>query len=269
MFIVPELPEVETVVRRIRPDLVGSHFTGVSVLWERMVQTPLEAFYRDLPGRTILAVDRRGKYLVLTLSGGLTLLLHLKMTGDLRVVPAETEADPYARIIFGLNANRQLRFRDPRKFGRVYLTAEPQVVLGKLGPEPLGEALSEDAFVERLNGRRRKIKPFLLDQSFVAGLGNIYADEILFAAGIHPSRRTDDLSDEDKHRLYHAMRAVLRQAIGQRGSTLADRMYRGGQYQEQLQVYDREGEPCAACGTKIVRIRLAQRSAHFCPKCQT
>lgn len=264
----PELPEVETIMRRLRAPLIGRMFTDVQVEWERMVQVPVVELKARLPGQHIEAINRRGKYLVFRLSGEDSLIIHLKMTGDLRVTPASDPFHRHDRIAFRLDNGYQLRFKDPRKFGRVYLTEDPARILGRLGPEPLDDLFTEEDFLARFDHRSGRIKPLLLDQAFVAGLGNIYADEVLFLAGIRPQRRADTLLEEEKRRLYRAIRQVLAVAIEQKGTSLADEAYRGGSYQQRFLVYDRGDQPCPRCGSPIRRIRLGQRSAHFCSECQ-
>ena len=264
----PELPEVETIVRGLRGPLRGRLFVDVQVHWERMVQAPLPEFRARLSGQRIEEVHRRGKYLVFRLSGGDSLLIHLKMTGDLLVLSATDPLHPHDRVVFDLDNGHQLRFRDMRKFGRVYLTRDASQVVGQLGPEPLEEGFSEEDFLALFDRRSGRIKSLLLDQGFIAGLGNIYADEALFLAGIQPLRRSDTLGGEDKRRLYQAIRHVLSVAIEHKGTSLADKTYRGGRYQQQFLVYAREEQPCPVCGAPIRRIRLGQRSAHFCSSCQ-
>ena len=264
----PELPEVETIVRGLRGPLVGRTFVGVQVGWERAIQTPVEELRKRLPGQCIEDVGRRGKYLLFRLSEGDSLIIHLKMTGDLQVLPAIVPFDRHSHTIFDLDNGYQLRFRDPRKFGRVYLTSDPALVLGRLGPEPLDDTFAEDDFLALFDHRSAMIKPLLLNQQFVAGIGNIYADESLFLAGIRPERRADTLSEEERRRLYRAIRQVLTTAIEHMGASLADEAYRGGKYQERFLVYGRRDQPCVTCGTSVQRIRLGQRSAHFCRYCQ-
>ncbi len=264
----PELPEVETIVRRLRDPLVGRTFGDVGVAWERMVQVPVADLKTRLPGQCVEAINRRGKYLVFYLSGGDCLIIHLKMTGDLRVVPSSDPAHQHDRIVFDLDDGHQLRFRDTRKFGRVYLTENPAEVLGRLGPEPLDDRFSDADFLALFDHRSARIKSLLLDQAFIAGLGNIYADEALFLAGIRPQRRADTLQDEDKRRLHRAIRRVLGIAIEKKGTSLTDEAYRGGRYQQQFLVYGRGEQPCPNCSTPVRRIQLGQRSAHFCPSCQ-
>lgn len=264
----PELPEVETIARGLQRVLPGAVFARVTVNWRpTVVRSPLEV-ERRLPGQRVEHVGRRGKYLVIALAGGDAVLVHLKMSGRLYVCTAAEAADPYCRVAFDLEDGRQLRFRDPRKFGRVYLTTDVAALLGHLGPEPLAEGFTEEAFLVRLSRHRGRIKPLLLDQTFVAGVGNIYADEALFAAGIRPQRRADSLNEVEVRMLYGALRQVLSRGIDLNGATLPDGMFQGGSFQNSFCVYSRAGEPCPACGTAIERIRLGQRSAHYCPACQ-
>ncbi|MGQ9784882.1 MAG: bifunctional DNA-formamidopyrimidine glycosylase/DNA-(apurinic or apyrimidinic site) lyase [Anaerolineae bacterium] len=265
----PELPEVETIMRYLRQEVLpGRTITRVSVGWQPMVQrSPLNVL-TELPGRCIQQVDRRGKYIVFSLSGGVVLLVHLKMSGRLYICAADAVPDPYTRITFALDDGREMRFRDPRKFGRVYLTPDIALVLGHLGPEPLDERFTAEAFLARINGQRGMIKPLLMNQSFLAGIGNIYADEALFQARIHPRRRAETLSEDEKRALYHAIRRVLVRSIELNGATLADGMYYGGSFQNDFCVYSREGQPCPVCGSVIERIKIGQRSSYFCPTCQ-
>jgi formamidopyrimidine-DNA glycosylase len=264
----PELPEVETIARGLKQDLPGSVIVRVTVEWRPMVErSPLEVA-ACLPGQRIEQVGRRGKYLVLALESGDTLLVHLKMSGRLYLCAAGEPPDPYCRVTFDLNGGRQLRFVDPRKFGRVYLTADGAALLSHLGPEPLDDNFTVDCFLARLSQRRGRIKSLLLDQTFVAGVGNIYADETLFAARIRPERRAESLEESEGVELYAALRQVLNRGIDLNGATLPDGVYRGGSFQSSFCVYGRAGEPCPVCGTAVERIRLGQRSAHYCPICQ-
>jgi formamidopyrimidine-DNA glycosylase len=270
----PELPEVETIVRSLRSDLSGRIILAAAVSWPRTVAaSTVEAFRQRIAGQRVETVGRRGKYITLRLSGGDWLLIHLKMSGRLQVAPAETPPGEHVRAVFYLDDGRQLVFRDPRKFGRLHLTDDPETVLGALGPEPLADDFTPGAFADRLRRRRGRLKPLLLNQQFVAGLGNIYADEALFAARLHPQRTADTLSDAEIAALYHAVRRVLHQGIENHGTTLDDRGYRdardeAGSNQENLYAYGRTGQPCAECGAPIQRIVLNGRSAHFCPHCQ-
>jgi formamidopyrimidine-DNA glycosylase len=268
----PELPEVENYRRDLQNLLVGRRFTGVYIDWPRQVAVPdVETFKARLPGQVITQVGRRGKYLVFHLSRDF-LLIHLRMSGRLHVEPTSAPPDPHAHVVLRLDGREELRFRDPRKFGRVYLVDDPRRVVEKLGPEPLEEGFTAERLAEMLARRRGRIKSLLLNQEFLAGLGNIYADEALHAAGIHPLRPADTLTHEEVRRLHAAIRATLLKAIEQRGTTFdgfyLDARGRPGRYQSRLAVYGRAGEPCLGCGTPIQRIVVGQRGTHFCPRCQ-
>jgi formamidopyrimidine-DNA glycosylase len=264
----PELPEVETVVRGLRGPLVGRIFRDVTVTWPNSIKTPLAELKSRLPGQRIEAITRRGKYLQFHLSQGDTLCIHLKMSGELLVEPASDPLHPHVRTIFDLDNGHQLRFKDARKFGRVYLVDNPDKVVGKLGPEPLADDFSGEDFKGLFWKRKGRLKPLLLNQEFMAGVGNIYADESCFLAGIDPRRQVDQLSAAELERLYEAIRRVLQAGIMHRGASF-DQVYRGGEFQNHFQVYDRAGKPCLKCGATIERIVLGGRSTHFCPNCQT
>lgn len=273
----PELPEVENTVRDLKPLLVGRRICGVDVRWTRSVDGMLpEVFSRALTGRQITNTDRRGKYLLFPLDSNQTLILHLRMTGQLHLHAAEEPPDRHTHVIFDLDNGQALHYRDMRKFGRFYLVDDPETVVGKLGPEPLSETFTPLEFWHAIQDRRAAIKGLLLDQAIVAGLGNIYADEALFLAGIDPRRPGNSLSLADCQRLHTSVRQTLAQAVREGGSTLGGSAlsnYRRpvgvqGQYQERHQVFRRTGEPCPVCGTPIQRIKLAQRSTHFCAHCQ-
>jgi formamidopyrimidine-DNA glycosylase len=270
----PELPEVETVVRGLRDPLVGRTITGVTFDWPRALGAPDSAvFPARIAGQRIRTVDRRGKYVVIVLDPD-TLIVHLKMTGRLYVVPDETvdHADRWVHFTFQLDNAHQLRFSDARKFGRVYLVEDPAEVLGALGPEPLDDHFTLDAFRARIAGRSGQIKPLITNQQFIAGVGNIYADEALWASRIHPMRAADSLSADEIAALYAAIRATLRDGVAREGASV--NWYRKpdgtkGTAQQTLQVYGRAGEPCPRCGQPIVRIVVAQRGTHLCTACQT
>lgn len=255
-------------MRRLRAPLLGRRFIQVRFTWPPMARPSTEVFSSRLPGQSVTEVARRGKYVLMSLSGGDTLLVHLKMTGDLRVVARDQAEHRHDRVVFDLDNGQQLRFNDPRKFGRLYLTDSPASIVGQLGPEPLDEAFDESAFIVRFERRAGRIKALLTDQTFIAGVGNIYADEALFLARIHPLRRAAELTQQEKRRLYHAIRHVLSAALAHEGSSLRDEAYRGGRFQNMVQVYGRSGHPCRICGSPIQRVRLGQRSTHFCPVCQ-
>ena len=269
----PELPEVETIAQGLREPLVGRQFTGVRVGWENLVGRPAaEEFERGLVGQRILGVRRRGKYLVFALSGGESLIVHLRMTGRLLVKNSTDELDKHDHLIFELDNGRELRFNDVRKLGRVYLVDDEDEIVGKLGPEPLDDDFTPADFAALLSARRGMIKPLLLNQQFVAGIGNIYADEAFFAAHIHPERRANWLTTEEIERLYDAIRQVLRQGIENSGTTLSayrDAEGREGRNQEYLEVSRRAGQPCPRCKTPIERKVVGGRGTYFCPKCQS
>ena len=269
----PELPEVEYVARQLREALVGARIMRVEVFWSRAVSrvSPEELVAR-LTGRRVLAVGRRAKYLVLTLDSGESLVIHRRMSGNLRLARAD-EAAPYTRAAFTLGNGRRLLFTDPRKFGRITIVSPEELpaLFRSLGPEPLDSDFTPDVLAERLAGRRRAIKTTLLDQSVVAGLGNIYADEALFRAGIHPLRSAATLTPDEIAALHAGIQSALLTGIEHGGTTFG--RHRGlydeqGSNLEHVEVYRRTGQPCLRCGTPIVRIRIAQRSAHFCPHCQ-
>jgi formamidopyrimidine-DNA glycosylase len=236
-------------------------------LWPNAIRTPIPQLENQLPGQRIEAISRRAKYLQFHLSGGDTLFLHLKMSGQLLVEPTSEPVHPHVRTIFDLDNAHQLRFKDTRKFGRVYLVADPAQVTGKLGPEPLDDDFTVDDFKNLFQRRSGRLKPLLLNQHFIAGIGNIYADESCFAAGIDPRRQVDTLSADELERLYHAIRQVLTAGITHKGASF-DQVYRGGEFQNHFQVYSRTGQPCLTCGAEIQRIVLAGRSTHFCSNCQ-
>lgn len=276
----PELPEVEMVARGLRESLVSSAITGVEVRWPRSIVLQAErspepaAFARRITGQVVTDVGRRGKWVVMALSGGDTLLVHLRMTGRLILEAEGCLSDRHLRVLFFLDDGRRLHFIDQRKFGRIVLTDEPQEVLGDLGPEPLDEEFTPERFRRMLARRRGRIKPLLLNQRFLAGLGNIYADEALWRARVHPLRRADMLSWTEIRGLHGAIRAVLRAAIESGGTTLSDGTYQQtdgqpGQFAGRLAVYGRDGQPCLCCGSTVERITVNQRGTHVCPRCQS
>ena len=271
----PELPEVETVVRDLRPRLVGRRVTGV---WASRLalRKPWDARWKKrLNGRRVEAVRRRGKWIVIELDGGDRLVFHLGMTGQLTVKPADETRKPHTHLIFGLDEGKdQLRFRDVRRFGSATLFRADEDVeaffrAAGLGPEPFG--LDPVYWRDRLAGTSRCLKAVLLDQRVVAGVGNIYADEALFEARLHPARVASTLDAREAERLRRAVEKVLNRAIERRGSSIRD--YVGGDgekgaFQNEFRVYGRTGELCPRCGALIERMRLAGRSTHYCPACQ-
>jgi formamidopyrimidine-DNA glycosylase len=272
----PELPEVETIARRLRehgpdgeesPSLIGRRIRKVDVLWDRTVAEPAASELSEgAAGQVIETIGRRGKFLVMGLSRG-WLIFHLRMSGDLIVEAPGGPPAPHDRLVVEFTDGIRLRFNDTRKFGRVWLLDDPGLLLGALGPEPLDSSLTPVEFHSRLASRKRKIKPLLLDQTFLAGVGNIYADEALFQAGIHPLAQSKQMDVEAAGLLLDSIRSVLTEGINRNGASI-DWVYRGGGYQERFQVYQRGGEPCLRCGTRIRRIEVGQRGTHFCPRCQ-
>ncbi len=269
----PELPEVETIARGLRDDLSGRLVTDACVNWPRTIHgMPPAAFADRIRGQCIDSVWRRAKYVVCDLSDDV-LLIHLRMTGRLYITHPDQvhEADRWVRVTLALDDGRELRFSDSRKFGRMYLVRAADEVLGGLGPEPLDDSFTPDAFGQGLASRSGMIKPLLLNQSFLAGVGNIYADEALWQARIDPRRRADTLSVDEIERLYQAVRSVLRAGVEHEGASVS--WYRKtdgtrGEQQNHFNAYDRAGEPCPRCGEPIVKIRLGQRGTHLCPRCQ-
>lgn len=269
----PELPEVETVARGLRSLLTGRTFVNAFVGWPRTIARPEEdEFPKAIVGRRVVSVGRRGKYVVIELDQGF-LLVHLKMSGRLQVVPADELVDKHVHLLLDLDDGWQLRFRDVRKFGRVYLVEDPADVTAELGPEPLSDGFTLAEFRRLLARRRGRLKPLLLNQRFLAGLGNIYVDEALYDARLYPLRSADSLTADEQARLYRSIRTVLSRAVESRGTTLSDGGYTDasgemGGYQERIAVYGRGGQPCLRCQSAIERMVVGGRSTHFCPRCQ-
>ena len=263
----PELPEVETIARVLQPQLEGRTILSARLLWKRTLAMPSpKAFTSRIVGQKILCVGRRAKFLHIHLSKD-HLFVHLRMSGDLWVEKTGNEPAKHDRLTIDLSGKKTLIFNDTRKFGRVWLTDNPEDVIGGLGPEPFDPAFTPQALYARLHARHRQIKPLLLDQSFLAGMGNIYTDEALHTAGIHPLTESDKISIRRTEKLYTAIRTVLEAGIAHNGASI-DWVYRGGDFQNHFRVYGRAGEPCPVCGTPITRILVGQRGTHFCPKCQ-
>jgi formamidopyrimidine-DNA glycosylase len=271
----PELPEVQHAADSLGEQIVGRRIVEVSHLdWPRMVEAPSpELFCALLAGRVVRTAGRRAKWVLLELDGGWTLALHLRMSGYLAVRGPDAVPDQHTRLVLRLDDWRQVFFHDTRKFGRARLLDAAGVAsLGAAhGVEPLGEAFTPDLLGRLLHARRRAVKPLLLDQSVVAGIGNIYADEALWRAAIHPLRPSHTLDDDEVARLHAAIRAALDAGLRNGGSTLRD--YRNaygaaGQNQQHFNAYDRAGQPCARCGEAIIRAVVAQRGTHYCPACQ-
>lgn len=269
----PELPEVETIARHLKdggrgvPGLVGRTIERAEVFWDKTVEIPSAGqFKKQIIGQQVVDVGRRAKYILLQLSAD-TMLVHLRMSGDLLVGADQETLGKHIRLALFFDQNLQLAFNNPRKFGRVWLVSDPEEVLQGLGPEPLGEALSGQQFYQMLQKRKRHIKPLLMDQKFLAGVGNIYADEALNLAKIHPLTVSNTLSAEKADTLLASIRAVLQEGIRRNGASI-DWVYQGGEFQNYFRVYDQAGGSCPTCGTTIEKTVVAQRGTHLCPACQ-
>jgi formamidopyrimidine-DNA glycosylase len=284
----PELPEVETIVNDLRPQLVGRRFESLQLTRDpairaRLVRYPSATrFIRRLRGRTITSVLRRGKYIVMPLdppaaaNNGERVIVHLGMTGHLRVWEPEETPVKHTHFRALLDSGLELRYDDPRQFGRLVVGSMDELIAARafparLGPEPIHGDLTEAEFEMLVKARRRPVKSALLDQSFLAGVGNIYADEACFRAGIRPSRWTHRLTVRERRALYEAIQHVLENSIAARGSSIinyVDGFGLPGGNQEKLLVYGRSGEPCLRCGTPLQGTRLAGRGTVYCRKCQ-
>ena len=280
----PELPEVETIARTLRPELVGKTILEANVRWAGTIAVPSVRKFRELiKGREITNVSRRAKFLAIRLQQPLApqdkvynLLIHLRMSGDLLIREGKIKPEKHDRLILMLSAHKNaagdsgysnLVFNDTRKFGRVWLTPNIEEVLGRLGPEPFNKEFTPQWLYENLNSRHRQLKPLLLDQTFLAGLGNIYTDECLHMAKLHPLTISDTVRPQKAEALYKAIRAVLEEGIRRNGASI-DWVYRGGDYQNHFRVYDRAGQACPVCGRKIQKLVIGQRGTHICPNCQ-
>ncbi|OFW57305.1 MAG: DNA-formamidopyrimidine glycosylase [Candidatus Solincola sediminis] len=271
----PELPEVETIRRQLQAELPGLRIEKCKVGLGRLVTHPSPRTYcRNLAGRTIGNICRRGKYLIFELDNHLDLVIHLGMTGSLSLVESPREYPRHTHIVFGLSDGRQLIYVDPRTFGETavlkHADYSPLRGLASIGPEPLATDFTPERLAAALKGTAL-IKAALLDQRRIAGLGNIYADEILHRAGINPCRRLNELSPVDIERLHTSIHEVLNEAINGRGSTISDYVDLEGEkggFQNLLRVYGRSDEGCPVCGERICMMRIAGRSSHYCPSCQ-
>ncbi len=269
MSAMPELPEVETIARTFRPRLLGRRITGFGSHWPKNVLPDVASVRAAITHRTIKSVGRRAKFIVLRLDDGAALLIHLRMSGRLAWAADFDREPPHVRAWWVLAGGDRLLFCDARKFGRIFYqppNGDGTVTAG-LGPEPLERGFTVGKLQDLLHARTRQLKPLLLDQTVIAGLGNIYTDEALFRAGLHPKAKSNRLSPAQVTRLHTAIRQVLREAIRRHGTTI-DWIYPGGWMQKHLRVYGRTGEPCRTCGTPIQALRIAQRGTHICPQCQ-
>ena len=273
----PELPEVQTIVNDLNAaGIDGAVISGAKVYWSRTIAEPSPSvFCRRIQGKTISAVRRRGKFIVLELNNGENLLIHLRMSGRLHLVARNLTREKHEHVILNFKDGNQLRFHDTRKFGRIYLTADADKILGRLGLEPLTAGFTREILARQLHPRKRRIKPLLLDQTFIAGLGNIYVDEALWESRIHPCRLASSLSDSEIRALHRAIPRVLKRGLKNLGTSLGTgktNFYsiakHQGRNRDELKVFRRTGRPCRRCRMEIRRIVVGQRSTHICPGCQ-
>ncbi|MGD9235623.1 MAG: DNA-formamidopyrimidine glycosylase [Desulfobacterales bacterium] len=273
----PELPEVQTIVNDLNAaGLVGQTIEAARVFWARTIAQPsAKTFCNRIRGRRILAIRRRGKFIILDFQNNGHLLMHLRMSGRLHLVTAEQTRKKHEHVLLHLDGGQQLRFHDTRKFGRLYLTSNADPILGRLGPEPLSKGFTHQKLIQRLTTRKRMLKPLLLDQTFIAGLGNIYVDEALWESKIHPCRIAASLSETEIRALHRAIPRVLKRGLKNLGTSLGTgktNFYSVAKHQgrnrDQLNVFRRTGQPCPRCGKAVERIIVGQRSTHICPTCQ-
>ena len=273
----PELPEVQTIVGDLKAaGIEGTDITGATVFWERTIAEPsASAFCRRIKGKRISAIRRRGKFIVFDFKNGGHLLMHLRMSGRLHLIAQESPRKKHEHVILNFKGGKQLRFHDTRKFGRIYLISDTDKILGRLGPEPLANGFTWKIFARRLSLRKRLLKPLLLDQTFIAGLGNIYVDEALWESKIHPCRIAASLTEPEILALHRAIPRVLKRGLKNLGTSLGTgkaNFYsiarHQGRNRDKLNVFRRTDRPCPRCQTKIQRIIVGQRSTHICPVCQ-
>ena len=266
----PELPEVETIKNELIPCITGKRFSEVTIYDDKPVRFPSPKEFRErLLGQMIKGISRSGKYLIFHLSNGDALIIHLRMTGALLLNPKNPER--FTRIIFRFNDNSTLVFTDTRRFGAMYLVKNALDVVGKLGIEPLSEGFTLGVLAKLLAKRKAPIKAVLLDQTVIAGIGNMYADESLFSAKIHPLRKAGDLSPAKIKSLHKAIREILIKAIGSKGASVSTYKCPSGELGTahlDFRVAHRGGEPCPRCKTTVQRVKIRNRSSYYCPKCQ-
>jgi formamidopyrimidine-DNA glycosylase len=265
----PELPEVETIKNELLPHVLGRKINSVDIFWEKMVRQPSVTEFRSrVIGRGITGLSRRGKYLFFHLGSGDVLVMHMKMTGSLLVDPTDHR---FTRAILHLDNGVAIHFWDPRKFGVMWLDKDETAVEAMLGPEPLGDDFTSEVLAGLLRQRTAPIKPVLLDQSIIAGIGNMYADEALFEAKIHPLKPAGKLSGDDIERLHDAIRHVLRKALKKKGASVRNYIRPDGSpgtAHDEFNVAHGVGKNCPRCGTSIQRIVVRGRGTYLCPKCQ-
>jgi formamidopyrimidine-DNA glycosylase len=272
----PELPEVETVRKTLEQLVVGKTITKVDVFWPKLVKEPteVEQFQDALVGEEIVEIGRRGKFLIIYTTK-FALISHLRMEGKYGVFPNEVPREKHTHVIFSFEDNTELRYKDVRKFGTMHLFLKGEefdrLPLMHLGPEPLSEEFTTQYLKESLKNTKRSIKTTLLDQTKVVGIGNIYVDEALFRARIHPERIASTLTDLEYEKLVHEIKETLAKAVKQGGSTIRSYLNSQGQigmFQQQLLVYGRKGEDCTNCGTPLIKLKVGGRGTHICPICQ-
>lgn len=263
----PELPEVETIARELREKIINEVFSNVERIWSRSL---VAEDGLSLTNCKIQAIDRKGKYLIFLLDKHF-LITHLRMTGQLIVSDSKPDNDQHLRVIFRFKSGKYLLFYDLRKFGRIFLTNDPQKVLKNIGVDAISEEFTPDKFLEILNEKKTKVKSFLLDQRNIAGLGNIYIDESLFESQIHPETIINNLDSDRREKLYNVIRKTLYRSIEKMGTTISDYKTTGGGFgenQDYLKVYQRQNQPCLVCKATIEKTRVNGRGTHFCPQCQ-
>lgn len=269
----PELPEVETIVRALRDggrgadSVLGKRIINADVFWDRSIQSPSAGkFIQQIKDNDIEDISRRGKYIQIRLSKSY-LFFHLRMSGDIVIEEGRTPIHKHVRVKLDLDDGRKISFYNPRKFGRVWLVDDPHKVIGKLGIEPFDSSLNKQTLHKMLGSKKRQLKPLLMDQSFIAGLGNIYTDEALHMSKLHPLTISDQVSLKKSGDLLNSIREVLKTGIKNNGASF-DWMYKGGEFQNQFRVFHRKNKDCPVCSTKIVKMVVGQRGTHICPKCQ-
>jgi len=268
----PELPEVETIKNELAPLVTGHRVKSVEFLWPKTLLSPtLAEFESRVKGRVITSLDRRGKYLILRLDSGDSIIVHLRMTGSFLVSKDSTLPDSHTRAVIHLDDGANVYFIDPRKFGKFQLVSDDDWTTGKLGPEPLSEGFTTKVLAHLLEGKKAPIKALLIDQQLIAGIGNMYADEALYEARIHPLRPSGSLSAEEIKRLHRAIRQVLRSAIASKGASISNYFRPEGEKgsaHQGFKVAHRRGGECPVCGGPVERIVVRQRGTYFCPACQ-
>jgi formamidopyrimidine-DNA glycosylase len=268
----PELPEVQTTINELKPFVIGKRIEKVDVIANKTIAEPsVDGFRKGLAGRKIAALNRRGKHLIFEMDNGMFLIVHLRMTGSLILKPAFAEPEKFIRVVISLNSGTAIHFRDVRRFGRMWLVKDKDTVIGKLGPEPLTPEFTPEVLGQILDNRKADIKSLLLDQTLIAGIGNMYADEALYYARIHPLRAANSLNRKETQQLHIAIQKVLNQGIRHKGASTETYIRPEGSKGEahlEFRVAHQKGKECPVCGGPVERIVVHQRGTFFCPKCQ-